>query len=160
MNEALIENWNNTVSDDDLVYVIGDVCMGKIADSLPLCGRLKGHKRLLLGNHDRPFPIKKGSEKWFEPYGEYFEDIRLTEVIEIAGEKVLLSHFPSVGDSGDSDRFEDFRPEFDGWILHGHTHSHNFEDYRNKQIHVGVDSEHANYSPIPLIDIQHVIEGG
>lgn len=159
MNRCLIDNWNAIVEDDDTVYVLGDVCMGKIAESLPLCGELKGHKKLLLGNHDRPFPANKKSDMWFETYSEYFEDIRLTNVIRIANQDVLLSHFPAIGDSHSEERFKPYRPEFDGWILHGHVHSKDFVDYENKQIHVGVDAVVAQYSPIHIDTIAEAIDG-
>jgi len=53
MNGVLIDNWNDVVQDSDTVWVLGDVAMGKIADSLPLVELLKGEKHLVAGNHDR-----------------------------------------------------------------------------------------------------------
>lgn len=29
MNESLIDNWNNIVSKNDTVYILGDITMGK-----------------------------------------------------------------------------------------------------------------------------------
>lgn len=50
MNEALIENWNKTVTDEDIVYHLGDFCNdGKYEDYLK---QLNGHIRLVKGNHD------------------------------------------------------------------------------------------------------------
>ena len=53
MNTSLIDRWNALVQPGDDVWVLGDVAMGHIADTLPLVGRLAGYKRLLAGNHDR-----------------------------------------------------------------------------------------------------------
>lgn len=53
MNSALIRNWNDTVSEGDTVWIVGDFALGKIAETLPLAGDLRGHKILVGGNHDR-----------------------------------------------------------------------------------------------------------
>ena len=64
MNETLIANWNAVVKPQDHVYHLGDVTMlrgsvhGKEAfQTIQLCQRLNGHKRLILGNHDH-FPVE------------------------------------------------------------------------------------------------------
>lgn len=49
MNEILVDNWNKTVRDEDIVYHLGDVYFGDGHQVLP---RLRGRKRLILGNHD------------------------------------------------------------------------------------------------------------
>ena len=49
MNELMVQNWNSVVKDEDIVYHLGDVYFGQGHEILP---RLKGRKRLILGNHD------------------------------------------------------------------------------------------------------------
>lgn len=49
MNEVMVQNWNSVVTDQDIVYHLGDVYFGDGAKVLP---RLRGSKRLILGNHD------------------------------------------------------------------------------------------------------------
>lgn len=51
MDALMIDNWNKTVKDNDIVYHLGDVYFGKGHKVLPF---LKGRKRLVLGNHDNP----------------------------------------------------------------------------------------------------------
>lgn len=51
MDEKIVENWNKTVKDGDIVYHLGDVYMG-LKEPSKLLSRLKGRKRLILGNHD------------------------------------------------------------------------------------------------------------
>jgi calcineurin-like phosphoesterase family protein len=60
-DEFLISNWNEIVRPEDFVYVLGDVCMGKIAESLPRLGSLNGTKILVFGNHDRMFHPKNAA---------------------------------------------------------------------------------------------------
>ena len=53
MNEFIIQKWNNTISNDDTVYFLGDFCLGNREKVIELGHRLNGHKILILGNHDR-----------------------------------------------------------------------------------------------------------
>jgi len=49
MNEALVENWNSVVKDDDIIYHLGDVYFGRDSS---WSSKLNGRKRLIIGNHD------------------------------------------------------------------------------------------------------------
>lgn len=53
MNKTMIRNWNSVVSEADTVFVVGDL----ISDLsyLSLIDELKGHIKLIVGNHDIPF---------------------------------------------------------------------------------------------------------
>ena len=50
MNEKLIQNWNDTVSDKDDIYVVGDFAFMGIKHMEEFLKRLKGRKYLLRGN--------------------------------------------------------------------------------------------------------------
>ena len=53
-DQTIIDNWNSVVNQDDTVYVLGDIAMGMDPDKLEdYLKKLNGHKRLILGNHDR-----------------------------------------------------------------------------------------------------------
>ena len=54
MNEVIVERWNEVVKDGDYVYHMGDVVMSGGSEFYPLWSRLKGSKRLIVGNHDDP----------------------------------------------------------------------------------------------------------
>jgi calcineurin-like phosphoesterase family protein len=140
MNEAIIENWNSVVKDGDRVYVLGDVALGTIANSLPLCQRLNGLKYLIPGNHDRVWSSygKKIRELDVLRYEEAGFIILDEDMIYKTGWR--LCHFPYVGDSHDEDRYRSHRPvakSDDEWLLHGHVH----EKWKvnGRQINVGVD---------------------
>ena len=53
MNKTMIRNWNSVVSEEDVIFVVGDF----ISDLsyLPLIDELKGSIKLIVGNHDIPF---------------------------------------------------------------------------------------------------------
>lgn len=53
MHEHMIERWNHYVKDNDYVYHLGDVTFRYHGAFNNLMKRLKGHKRLVVGNHDK-----------------------------------------------------------------------------------------------------------
>ena len=149
MNEGLVANWNEVVGADDEVWVLGDVAMGPIHESLSFVGRLAGRKVLVAGNHDRCWAGHgPASEKWIDVYRDAGFDAILQGAVTttVAGIEVRCCHFPYAGDSRDEERFVAERPADDGLVLlHGHVH----EKWRTngRQINVGVDR--WNYRPVP-----------
>lgn len=54
----LINNWNKTVKPDDTVYILGDVGpvgMCGVDELSNIITKLNGHRRLVLGNHDKEY---------------------------------------------------------------------------------------------------------
>ena len=45
MNDALLANWADTVGEDDEIWVLGDVAMGRIAETLQPIASLPGRKQ-------------------------------------------------------------------------------------------------------------------
>lgn len=137
MNNTIVRRWNTRVRSDDNVYVLGDVAMGKIDESLKYIEQLNGNKFLVPGNHDRCW---YGNKKVKPIDIERYTNVGFT----ILDDKVpgpfdsIMSHFPYAGDSHDEDRFKDHRPNDNGqWLLHGHVHDK--WRYCGRQINVGVD---------------------
>lgn len=157
MNESLIDRWNSVVGHDDHVDIIGDSVMGKIAETLPLLGRLHGAIDLWSGNHDRGWmghPEKK-RKGWAEKYEA--ANPRLTYHAEHFGtiHGVQFSHFPFSGDSQDSDRYVEHRPVDRGqWLIHGHVHD--AWKQNGRQINVGVDV--WDYKPVPFDVIREMMQ--
>ena len=52
MNQKLIENWNNKVGPNDIVYHLGDVMLGDNSYGIECVKRLKGTIYIIPGNHD------------------------------------------------------------------------------------------------------------
>ena len=67
MNEAIISNWNRVVGPEDIVFHLGDFCLGGSAEWINVLNRLNGKIYLISGNHD----IKNLRQN----YTKYFEDI-------------------------------------------------------------------------------------
>ena len=55
MDRQLIHRWNEAVSEEDTVYVVGDVGYNRGLVPGDALSRLRGHKHLIRGNHDTGF---------------------------------------------------------------------------------------------------------
>ena len=154
MNFELVRRWNETVGPEDEVWVLGDVAMGKLVESLELIAELRGHLILVPGNHDRcwsQLPEKRRRRGQTEQYLDAgFESIvdegpGADLYHQLGRHHVRVSHFPYVGDSQDLDRYTDVRPRDAGLpLLHGHVHE--AWKVRGRQINVGVDV--WDYAPV------------
>lgn len=120
---AIIDNHNSLVGENDLVYVIGDAMYTKADPKwIKLIAELNGKKILLRGNHDRPFTD--------EQYAPYFEEI-IPEgegiELDLAGVPCYLNHYPSLGVPN---RFN----------VVGHIHA--AWKFQLNSLNVGVDANH------------------
>lgn len=68
MNEKLIENWNNKVNPDSLVYHVGDFCFGKGTEK-QYKTRLNGDIVHIQGNHDTNNGVKTYIAKCIMHFG-------------------------------------------------------------------------------------------
>jgi len=160
MNDELIGRWNDIVAPTDTVWVLGDVALGAIDQTLAMVGRMTGHKRLLAGNHDRCWAGNgRRARGWTERYRDAgFDEVHQGEVaLDIEGVGVTACHFPYRGDSHDEDRYLEHRPvDRGGWLLHGHVH----ERWRQwgRMINVGVDA--WDYRPVSAPTLASVVAYG
>ena len=161
MDEALVAAWNVVVGPGDVVWVLGDVAMGRIDRSLALVDRLGGTKHLVAGNHDRCWPGHGDPERtaaWAERYRSAgFATVVSHAMLTLGGHEVLLSHFPYEGDSQEHDRFPGHRPDdAGGWLLHGHVHT----EWRQhgRQVNVGVDAWGGR--PVAATEVVALLDAG
>ena len=132
MDEALINNWNSVVKDGDIVYHLGDVYWFDETnpDKPPVFhNRLKGRKRLIMGNHDNyhdpwlPRTFKKIMQ--WRPFPEF---------------DIVLTHQP-LHPEGLEHKWK--------FNIHGHTHQSLVDDDR----YINVSVEQINYTPINIMEI-------
>ena len=94
MDETMIRNWNNVVSDDDLVYHVGDFGLTRHYSYLiNIMRRLNGKIILLRGNHDD----KKFLKTAYDIFGP-LDKLRIYDKMVCLlpkSENLLLSHYPS-----------------------------------------------------------------
>lgn len=77
-DDYLMDQWNSTVDKKDLVYILGDITM-ETPEYYYKLDLLKGRKRVVLGNHDRPKDVPE-LLKYVETVSgiEYYEGFLLT----------------------------------------------------------------------------------
>lgn len=75
MDAALIKLWNMRVDADDHIYMLGDICYKSDKSEEWYLRQLKGHKHLVVGNHDRHLLTN-------EKAMSYFESVDTIKVIE------------------------------------------------------------------------------
>ena len=160
MHETLIDRWNQVVSTDDDVWVLGDLAMGDIEDSLALVRRLHGQKILVSGNHDRCWMFHGAKHQpWIDRYRDAgFDEILQGEVtFQLGDTTVGLCHFPFHGDSQYDDRYTHARPADNGqWLLHGHVHG-SWKQW-GRMINVGTDV--WGYQPVAAEVLSDLVRQG
>lgn len=155
MNRKIVSNINELVSQGDELWILGDLAMGFLENSLPIVKRIHAKKILVGGNHDRFHPYYgKKSEAFVQTYLDKTGAERIiptnTELTLLDGSNVLVSHFPypekdfrpQVSRSGKintKDKFAEYRPNDNGrWLLCGHVHEK--WAVQGRQINVGIDA--------------------
>lgn len=155
-DEALALNWAATVrKKDDIVWVLGDVTLNRFSRRACWFEGLPGRKRLILGNHDRAHPMHRDAHNHLAEYLGVFEYVSTAGRARIAGQDVLLSHFPYDADRGDEVRGAQWRlPDFGQPLVHGHLHvpeRHSQSALGTAQLHVGLDA--WSLAPVSEIDL-------
>jgi calcineurin-like phosphoesterase family protein len=139
MNRTMLDNHHEVVGPDDVTIHLGDVAMGdgKGRKTIQYFRQLGGDV-LIPGNHDTlhpddaPFPVLEQC------------------VLECEGYRFYCTHRPS--NSPES---------WDGWVLHGHKHNNDTENYpfvAYDEQRVNVSCELLDYHPLALSDITNVLE--
>lgn len=128
MNETIIMNWNSKVTNNDLVYHLGDFGFGNYVSILQ---RLNGRKILIIGSHD----------KQVLEYKKYFEKLSTLLEIKIENQIIVLCHYAMRVWA---------KSHYNSWHLYGH--SHNTLSTWGKSLDVGVES--LNYFPISFKELK------
>lgn len=105
MNRTLVQNWQDTVTKSDLVYILGDMFWGSETRAIPVLDQLPGEKVLIKGNHDAAKD---------PAFRARFLDIQDYMEIQDGDRHVVLCHYP----------MPCFKNHYYGWYhLYGHVHS-------------------------------------
>ena len=127
MDELMIQNWNKVVKQGDLIYHLGDVFFGPKENFQKMWPRLKGSKRLIVGNHD---DIKYLSS------GGFFQKVMMWRCWKEFN--MIMSHVPI-----------HMSEERSSYNVHGHIHQNNSPT----KDHYNVCVEKQNYCPIHIEDL-------
>lgn len=147
MNEAIIERYNKIVTDEDIVYVLGDLCLGGGSEEIlyenkKLIESLNGSLKVILGNHDTSNRIQMYQEC------KNVEVLGYADLIKFGKYHFYLSHYPTLTTNLDDNKSLKHRI----LNLYGHTHQgSNFYNDNPTMYHVGVDSHRCKPINIELI---------
>lgn len=122
MNAAIENNWNEIVTDNDDVYILGDLIFkgesNTLSDAMAIVGRLKGKKHLILGNHDGSMKIELYRKE------RSIVEIESAKYLWYKGHQYYLSHFPSITVDMEVEKPKD-------WIINFFGHTHKKEKFYN-----------------------------
>lgn len=142
MDSVMVERWNWMVSPKDVVYHLGDFCLGNQETAFEYFKRLNGQIYLVPGGHDK---------RWIRPNLCYTGPncvVRMLpplHTITLDKQVIVLCHYAM--------RVWD-RSHYNSWQLHGH--SHGGLPGVGKQIDIGVDC--WDFYPVSLEEIKNVME--
>lgn len=141
-DELLVERYNDCVSEGDDVYFLGDI--GK---PLSIIRRLKGRKKLILGNHDDIHDARD--------LASTFKSVRSWKVWNdpTFSRPVVFCHYPL-------HRYID-EPVPRRICVHGHIHEKAIlqEDGTPDPWYINVCVEHTQLAPLSFEALDHVIRG-
>ena len=139
MNETILANWNAKVQPNDIIYHLGDVCMGQKELWPKFVSRLNGYKILIRGNHDK-------SPQYMLDLG--FQEVYDSLKIKYKDKTLFLNHIPLLDN-------ED--PDYDiGLCGHIPEKGSIMTDTKGRKVYnVGMDNplHEKTYSPLTLDEV-------
>ena len=163
MHRVLVNNYNNTVPEYGICYMLGDMLQGPVEGCKEIIDSLNGTKILILGNHD-PNPTRAMRCG--------FDAVMNVAGIVIGKELVTMTHCPLRGvwredvtgmrgaTEGENWHKESVHwrfsiDDFGQFHAHGHTHAPNggrSQVRLGRQFDVGVDGN--NYTPVSAATVE------
>lgn len=142
MDSVLIKLWNSRVDKDDTVYIVGDLCYRSSNPPEWYLRQLKGHKVLIMGNHDTNTVKNANAVK-------YLEGVDKMMHVTDGDKQICLCHFPIVEWNGY------FRGS---WHIYGHIHNSRnraFEIMKNEDRALNAGCMINNYTPASINELIH-----
>lgn len=142
MDNFLIRRWNETVGPNDIVYHLGDFCMGRGSDATSYLARLAFDTLYFVpGNHDKAMnEFLKSPPAAVKFLGDMPE-------ITIKNQKIILTHYAMRVWDGS---------HYGAWNLFGHSHGTLTNDPHSLSLDVGVDCH--QYTPISFETVKTEME--
>lgn len=132
----IIEKWNELITEEDSVFILGDVAVAGAnkEQAFSKVLQLKGRKTIVLGNHDHFYP---------NLFQKIFED-RVYGCYWLKNQNWILTHIP-IHPAQLENRFSA--------NIHGHLHTQKINDPR----YMNVSCEQIEFTPISLDQIREYL---
>lgn len=136
---AIIKNWNEIITPDDEVFILGDLVMNDTEAGIKKLAQLNGKLNFIFGNHDTDRKI------------DFYDTlpnatlIGWSTILKSGKWSFYLCHFPTMVDN--------FEEKHKFYCAHGHTHSKDkFQFIKNCCYNVALDA-HDN-KPVSIEQIK------
>ena len=137
----IIKRWNEVITAEDDVYILGDLMLGDNAHGIHCLSQLNGKLHILTGNH-----CTSARQKLYHTLENMVEFCGCATTIKYKKKQLYLSHYPTITSNMEAN------PHHAVFNLYGHTHqTTNFYNGQPFMYHVGVDSH--NCYPVLLDDV-------
>lgn len=113
MDECLIANWNERVTNNDTVYILGDLMFHNKRSPEEYLSKLKGKKYFIRGNHDRDWMKKVDINKYF------ISNENLSYITD-GKHRITLCHYPMMSWP---------HMNTNGYMIFGHIHNNTNAEY-------------------------------
>ncbi|MBD5806446.1 metallophosphoesterase [Limosilactobacillus walteri] len=140
MNQTIINNWNNKVGKNDIVYHLGDIALYFVKPQkdayqaiFEVLNQLNGHLNLVKGNHDSRALFKYLASKNYTFAGIpkfQFHDVGV--LLKYNHRQYYLTHYPLM---------LGIAPQ----IINLHGHIHHYSVPIKENINVGIDAPELDY---------------
>lgn len=135
-DETIIKNWNDTVTNEDKIFILGDFAFANKDRIKELIKALNGYKILILGNHDRSHSYSFWEKSGMDVVSQY---------PIVAFDWYILSHEPMY-----------INKNMPYANIFGHVHGNSqYKDFSSQ--HFCVSCERINYTPIEFELIKETI---
>ena len=149
-DRTIIKNWNELITDEDYVYILGDIMLGDVDYGCSCFNQLCGLKHIIIGNHDTENKI----ERYKDLRGVI--DINYADVLKYHKYSFYLSHYGSLtsnykplkkslislcGHTHTTDKFEDWDK---GFIYHCELDAHGMKPINIEDIIKDLEDKYGN----------------
>jgi len=132
MDQMMIQQWQNQVQQNDIVYMLGDCFWSNADGAQKIMSRLPGQKHLIYGNHDKVIKSNSVLRGMFASVQDYKE-------IKFEGNRCVLFHFP----------IQEWHKIEKGAVhFHGHIH-YRLSGVPGRIVNVCVDSPEMSLPSVP-----------
>lgn len=147
MDEILIANWNARVTDEDVVYHLGDFMFGRTDRLIQILRRLKFKiLKVIWGNHDSTMKEFKNLLRFYPDLNGRSEFLGDYAEVSVDYQDIVLSHYA----------FRVWNGSHHGaWHLYGHSHGSLKDDPHSLSFDVGVDCH--NYAPLSFAEVEAIM---
>lgn len=144
MNETIVSNINSVVTEEDTLYILGDIAFMPPARACEFLKRINGSKVIVWGNHDHKLrrSTEFASQKSLMGVvweGDYKEQ---TFVVDDVRQQIMMMHFPILEWNG---------KRRNSFHFFGHRHTSSLQWINGRSCDIGMDTN--NLMPYCIDDL-------